>query len=69
MKKIEAHNSKESSYTMGVNQFTDLTWEEFKEAYLAKATPNPKNNSNGEYIRDLKEIDWRKEKIVTRVKN
>jgi len=29
-KKIEYHNKKQSSYTMAINQFMDLTTDEFK---------------------------------------
>ncbi len=34
---IEAHNANpENTYTMGINQFSDLTPEEFREIYLMK---------------------------------
>ena len=34
LEKIKKHNKKKSTFTMGVNQFSDLTWEEFKNSYL-----------------------------------
>lgn len=69
MKKIEAHNQKKSTYTMGVNAFTDLTWEEFKKGYLAEAIPNTTFNPNGEKLKDVDHIDWRQHDAVTPVKN
>jgi len=39
MKRIEAHPA-DSSFTIGVNQFSDLTWEEFKQGYLTEETEN-----------------------------
>lgn len=44
---------------MGVNAFTDLTWEEFKKGYLAKARPNTTFNPNGKKLKDVDYIDWR----------
>lgn len=75
LKKIEAHNAKyekgEETYMMGVNQFTDLTEEEFAKLYSAPKTP-PVQPSSFYYARsDLKaaaSVDWRK-KAVTDVEN
>ena len=53
MKRIEEHNKKNSSYTMGVNQFADLTWNEFKRGYLAKERVNKSFNPEGEKLNDV----------------
>ena len=45
--KIKAHNSQEDAYKMGVNQFSDMTFQEMNSFYanngLSKK-PNPKKN-------------------------
>lgn len=66
MKFIEQHNSQNKSFTIGVNQFSDLTWEEFKNAYLSEAIYN-EVHSNGKS--DDLDIDWREKNAVTPVKN
>ena len=38
---ISRINKEQSSYELELNQFADLTWEEFKEKYLQKAQKNP----------------------------
>ena len=40
MRYIEEHNSSNASYSLGVNQFADLTWEEFKNSYLSEPIEN-----------------------------
>jgi len=37
-RKIQEHNAKGESYTMGVNQFMDLTHDEFDKIYLTLIT-------------------------------
>ncbi len=74
---IERHNAdNKSSYTLGVNQYTDLTFEEFKAKYLGFDadmeesdkisapifTPSNKNS-------DEQEVDWVKKGVVHPVKN
>jgi len=39
MKKIENHPA-DSTYTVGVNQFSDLTWDEFTKGYLMNSINN-----------------------------
>jgi len=69
MKIIEEHNAKNASFTMAENQFSDLTFEEFKNKYLsAQVLPNNiKTFNEGEEKKGHK--DWRQEGKVSRVKN
>lgn len=73
MEMINKHNSsKTSTFTMGVNQFTDLTFEEFKAKYLmTKETANPLSTDNTE-IEELnkgKKVDWKEAGMLSPVKN
>jgi len=69
---IVRHNNGNSTWTMGVNQFSDLTAEEFEALYLRglavgewQAMPSAQ-----QYIETLAgEKDWRKDGAVTPVKN
>ena len=75
---IRKHNAdKTSSYKLGVNQFSDMTFEEFSAYYLHE---DPEDNfKEGDDINELAqvdrsmgeddEIDWRKQGIVGAVKN
>merc|ERR1712156_657217 len=76
LKKIAAHNNAGHSYTLGINQFSDLTQEEFKGQYLGgyKALSNPSPSESKAFvkkaIKDLPEsVDWRDMGAVTDVKN
>merc|ERR1712142_344957 len=76
LKKIAAHNNAGHSYTLGINQFSDLTQEEFKGQYLGgyKALSNPATSESRAFvkkaIKDLPEsVDWRDMDAVTDVKN
>jgi cathepsin L len=74
-KMIDEHNAKGLSWTMGVNQFTDLTQQEFSDTYLGYI---PRSN---DYIRSKNEhvapegqvlgdsLDWRTKGAVTPVKD
>ncbi|KAI5082143.1 hypothetical protein GOP47_0001886 [Adiantum capillus-veneris] len=71
---IKATNSRNLPYKLGINQFADLTWEEFKGTYLSStqqncsATAKPKGNR----LRDItppSSKDWREDGIVSAVKN
>jgi len=67
--KIEAHNSnKDNTYTMGINQFTHLTQEEFAEAYLGTIVPTS-NVAVDESFVSVGDVDWVAAGAVTGVKN
>jgi len=73
---IREHNAKNDSWTMGMNEFGDMTWAEFQSIYVGGTKPVPR-----EYIRSknyAKEsssrsipasLDWRTKNAVTPVKN
>ena len=41
---INEHNAKGLSYWLGHNEFSDLTWEQFKALYVGKFSENPTLN-------------------------
>ena len=68
--KIEEHNNNEfRTYDMGVNQFSALTDEEFKQTYLG--TVVNENNIQVEDSDDISvgDIDWTSQGVVTPIKN
>ena len=70
--KIEAHNARnDQTYTMGVNQFTALTQEEFEHIYLSAIPPSDAIMlSNREDIElPNGDIDWTTKGRVSGVKN
>jgi len=74
LRKIEEHNKSGASWTMGVNQFSDLTDAEFQSMHMGgyKRLPTPANNFSivTKPAKDLPaEIDWRTKGVVTDVKN
>lgn len=75
---IDQRNNEISSYWLGLNEFADLTHEEFKRKYLGLAKPpqfsRKKQPSSASFryrdVTDLpKSVDWRKKGAVTPVKN
>lgn len=70
---IDERNKEETSYWLGLNEFADLSHEEFKSKYLG-LKPTRRQSNNGEFTyRDVealpKSVDWRKKGAVTPVKN
>lgn len=72
MKTIQEHNSGLHNYTLGVNAFSDLTEEEFKEKYVG-GYKNLGKTSCSKFMGSSKEmpaeIDWRTKNAVTPVKD
>ncbi|KAJ4846627.1 Cysteine protease xcp1 [Turnera subulata] len=77
LKHIDERNKQVTSYWLGLNEFADLTHEEFKSKYLGLSNPEfsrrrTRGNTDFSY-RDVvelpKSVDWRKKGAVTPVKN
>ncbi|XP_073004267.1 cysteine protease XCP1-like [Typha latifolia] len=72
---IDETNKKTSSYWLGLNEFADLSHEEFKEMYLGikGGLPRRRDVSSTFKYQDVvdipKSVDWRKNGAVTNVKN
>jgi len=70
--KIEEHNAdKTQTYTKGINQFSDLTDEEFKAQYLTLMAPHKKVTviSEESFTPIVGDVDWVAQGKVTAVKN
>ena len=68
--KIEAHNAKNLSWRKGVNEFSDMTFEEFKSFYLSQKVLDNSASINTPHVQPKAgKKDWRDEKVVTPVKN
>jgi len=73
MRVIEETNAQNLSYTLGVNAYSDLTWEEFSAQYLM--APQHCSATEGNYqVKGVNgkadpAIDWRTKGVVTGVKN
>jgi len=70
---IDFHNSNpKNTFTLGMNQFGDLSKEEFRKYYLGLKTNSTKTRRNVERISAVNiptSIDWRTKGAVTPVKN
>ncbi|PWA49673.1 cysteine proteinases superfamily protein [Artemisia annua] len=69
---IESHNSKGLSYTLGVNEFADMSWEEFSKGRLGAAQHCSATKKGSHKLTDVVlplTQDWRKAGIVSPVKN
>ncbi|KAI0495962.1 hypothetical protein KFK09_022269 [Dendrobium nobile] len=70
---IRATNRKGLSYSVSINQFADLTWEEFRASWLGGASLNCSAGLKPKHILNKKKLpkekDWRKDGIVSPVKN
>ncbi|OIW19353.1 hypothetical protein TanjilG_03487 [Lupinus angustifolius] len=72
LKEIRFSNKKGLSYTLGVNRFSDWTWEEFKTQRLGAAQNCSATLKGNHKITDIatpEHKDWRKEGIVSAVKD
>jgi C1A family cysteine protease len=70
LQKIEEHNKLGKSYTLGINEFADLTWEEFKTTHLSSYIRPETKNTLHKSLNDLpEEIDWEAEGKVTKIKD
>jgi len=72
VKEIDAHNAKELSWKMGVNQFSDLTAEEFiaqhtGEMFIDADVPHFEEDRVQEDLADS--IDWVSQGVVNQVKD
>ncbi|KAM6388141.1 pro-cathepsin H isoform 2-T2 [Pluvialis apricaria] len=72
-RQIDQHNAGNHSFQMGLNQFSDLTFAEFKKLYLWREPQNC-SATKGNFLRSSgpypDSIDWRKKgNYVTPVKN
>lgn len=67
---IAAKNAEQNSFTVGENQYADLSFEEFKNKYLSQEVlPNRVFGIAGEPVQVAGTKDWRDEGKVTPVKN
>lgn len=75
LKHIDETNKKRRSYWLGLNEFADMSHEEFKEKYLGLKPRSPgerdaASKSSKNSVPFLpKSVDWRKKGAVTQVKN
>ncbi|KAJ0011295.1 hypothetical protein Pint_34033 [Pistacia integerrima] len=75
LKHIDQRNKEVTSYWLGLNEFADLSHEEFKNKYLGLKPEFPirRQSSSDFTYRDVaalpKSVDWREKGAVTEVKN
>uniref|UniRef100_A0A7C9CR28 Phospholipase A(2) n=1 Tax=Opuntia streptacantha TaxID=393608 RepID=A0A7C9CR28_OPUST len=75
LKHIDERNKQATGYWLGLNEFADLTHEEFRNKYLGlRVAQRKRAGSSEDFIdRDVsalpKSVDWRKKGAVTPVKN
>jgi len=65
---IQEHNRGNHSWTQGVNQFTDLTEDEFRRTYLGYI-PRPRDTAEFVVEEHLADIDWRGKGAMTPIKD
>ncbi|KAL6507140.1 hypothetical protein OROHE_022039 [Orobanche hederae] len=72
LKIIRSHNRKGLSYIMGINAFTDMTWDEFRKHHLGAAQNCSATMRGNHKLTDVilpESKDWRTTGIVSPVKN
>nr|QBH22531.1 papain-family protein [Oldenlandia affinis] len=76
LKHIDERNKAVANYWLGLNEFSDLSHEEFKKMYLGlkiEGSPRKRQSEEEFTYRDVevipKSVDWRKKGAVTPVKN
>lgn len=75
LKHVDETNKKVSSYWLGLNEFADLTHQEFQNMYLGLKVDSSRTRQSPEEftykdVVDLpKSVDWRKKGAVAHVKN
>ncbi|XP_051148858.1 cysteine proteinase 3-like [Andrographis paniculata] len=72
LKKIRAHNQKKLPYTLGINEFADMTWDEFRKHRLgAPQECSATTKGNHKLTRGIlpDSVDWRKTGIIGPVKD
>ena len=77
MREVTEHNRGQESWTKGINQFSDLTKEEWQERYLGgykriqmPESPAITGRTNVLLTGELPDaVDWREEGAVTSVKD
>merc|ERR1712115_103468 len=71
MDEISEHNSQNHSWTMGINQFSDLTAQEFERIYLGYIhRPNRvKNYADLSGLETPNDVDWTTKGAVTPIKD
>ena len=70
--KINDHNNNNNTWKMGINNYTDLGFNEFKSIYLKAKLPDKPREYNiyeNKITTIPKAIDWRAENLVTNVKD
>jgi len=72
--KIRHHNAKQSTYTMAVNEFADMTFEEFHTKMtgynqIDNSLMRSKNGPHHQVKAPMDAVDWRKKGAVTPIKN
>jgi len=73
---IEKHNAEQSSYTLGHNEFSHMSWEEFLQSRKLGLTKKPENEK-ADFVHEAptdlsalpSSVDWTTKNAVTPVKN
>jgi len=72
---VAVENAKGKSYKLGVTDFADITFDEFKKTYLTGFTPQKTNRNLGtfqapaDFVEPADGVDWTTKGAVTPVKN